>query len=93
MRSHHPLDMWEALLDYFYTTDRKPRIQLVHCVFDNILVAIGLSPFAMGCFFGYTFFAITTIVAFPLFIAAVGMMLASDAIALVLVNVYRITTC
>ncbi|KAF7926772.1 uncharacterized protein EAE97_010281 [Botrytis byssoidea] len=82
--------MWGEMLDYFYATDRKPRIQLVHCVFDKILLVIGSSPLAVGCILGFVFWTITAIAAFPLFLAVAGMMRVSDAIALSLENVYHI---
>ncbi|TGO22972.1 hypothetical protein BPAE_0148g00020 [Botrytis paeoniae] len=76
-------------MGYFGPADYQPRSQLVRCIFDNLLLVIGLSPLAVGFIVGCTFFAITSIAAFPLFIAVVGMMLVSDAIAISLENVYR----
>ncbi|TGO55824.1 hypothetical protein BCON_0086g00270 [Botryotinia convoluta] len=89
MRSYNPLDIWGEILNYFGPIDHQPRSQLVRCIFDKILLVVGLSPLAVGCIVSCAFCAITAIAAFPLFIAAVGMMLVSDAIALSLVNAYR----
>ncbi|KAF5868039.1 uncharacterized protein Bfra_007234 [Botrytis fragariae] len=89
MRSYNMLDIWEEILGYFGPADHQPRSQLVRCVFDKVLLVVGLSPLAVGFIVGCTFFAITAIAAFPLFIAAVGMMLVSDSVAVSLENVYR----
>ncbi|KAF7942404.1 hypothetical protein BELL_0158g00100 [Botrytis elliptica] len=94
MHFDNPVVIWwmDELLDDFYPDNRQPPIQLVRWVFDMILVAVGFSPLAVGYIFGFVSWAITAIIAFPLFITVVGMMLVSEAIALFLANVYRIIT-
>ncbi|TGO41528.1 hypothetical protein BHYA_0020g00250 [Botrytis hyacinthi] len=89
MRSYNLLDIWDDTLGHFEPADHQPRSQLVRCVFDNILMVIGSSPLVVGFIVGFAFWAITAIVAFPLFIAAVGVMLVLDVIALSLENVYH----
>ncbi|TGO91880.1 hypothetical protein BPOR_0016g00270 [Botrytis porri] len=78
MQSYNVLDVWMETLVYFDPIDRQPQNKLVR-----------LSPLAVGFIVGWVFWAITAIVVFPLFIAAVGMMLVSDAIAVSLENFYR----